>query len=419
MLNILRILRVVHPLQGFVYESARFFDGAESGIIEVKVRERKGSKGRCPLTGQRCSGYDRRPMRAWEFVPWWGMKVMLLYAPRRVSCPDGKVRQEALPWVRNKGQLCAVFQLYLAQWARKLSWQDVARHFRVGWHQVANSVRWVVDYGLAHRSLEGITALGMDEVHLGSKSGFWCVIYQIDKGMRRLLYVAPGKCTKAISEGLEHLGPQALASVRFVCTDLGRAFIKSVRRHLSHAVHVLDRFHIRNLLSDSIEQTRRAEAKRLRRTTGEPVLKGSRFALLKNRRNWTSNQRGLMGKLLGLNIRSVKAFLLVESFEHFWTYSSWSWARKFLLAWTAQVRRCRIPALKRSAATLLLYQHEILNYFVAKKEISSASVEALNNRIKLTLRKSCGFRSPELTRIALYHSLGALPEPLISTHTFF
>ncbi|HUY12851.1 MAG TPA: ISL3 family transposase, partial [Terriglobia bacterium] len=35
----------------------------------------------------------------------------------------------------------------------------------------------------------------------------------------------------------------------------------------------------------------------------------------------------------------------------------------------------------------------------------------LNNRLKLTLRKAYGFRTFKAVEVALYHSLGALPEP--------
>ena len=48
---------------------------------------------------------------------------------------------------------------------------------------------------------------------------------------------------------------------------------------------------------------------------------------------------------------------------------------------------------------------------------SLGAVEGLNNRLKLTFRKSYGFRTFKCTEIALYHALGDLPE-LPTTHRF-
>jgi transposase len=52
------------------------------------------------------------------------------------------------------------------------------------------------------------------------------------------------------------------------------------------------------------------------------------------------------------------------------------------------------------------------------KLISSGVVEGLNNKAKITLRKSCRFRTYRALELALFHSLGKLPEPG-SAHDFF
>jgi hypothetical protein len=56
--------------------------------------------------------------------------------------------------------------------------------------------------------------------------------------------------------------------------------------------------------------------------------------------------------------------------------------------------------------------------FPRSKLLSSGVVEGLNNKAKVTMRKSYGFRTYRVLELALYHSLGKLPEPE-STHDFF
>ena len=57
----------------------------------------------------------------------------------------------------------------------------------------------------------------------------------------------------------------------------------------------------------------------------------------------------------------VRAYLLTEQFEHFWTYKSPTWARKILIAWTRQAMYSRNGPMKDVARMLLRLQELILN----------------------------------------------------------
>ena len=95
-----------------------------------------------------------------------------------------------------------------------------------------------------------------------------------------------------------------------------------------------------------------------------------------------------------------------------------TWAGKFLDEWCRQTMRSRIEPMKKIARTLRQHRELILNYFRAQKLFSSGVVEGLNNKAKVTMRKSYGFRTFPVLELALYHSLGKLPEPEL-THEFF
>ena len=74
--------------------------------------------------------------------------------------------------------------------------------------------------------------------------------------------------------------------------------------------------------------------------------------------------------------------------------------------------RSRIESMKKIARQ---HRELILNYFRAQKLISSGVVEGLNNKAKVTMRKSYGFRTYRVLELALYRSLGKLPEPVSPT----
>jgi transposase len=123
-----------------------------TATIEVDVRPRRGSKARCSCCGKPASGYDVLPVRRFEFIPIWGYAVMLLYAMRRVQCARCGVKVEQVPWAIGKHSLTKAYMLYLAHWARKLSWKETASSFGTTWDQVCHAVEYVVQWGLAHRA---------------------------------------------------------------------------------------------------------------------------------------------------------------------------------------------------------------------------------------------------------------------------
>src|SRR4029077_14914760 len=104
--------------------------------------------------------------------------------------------------------------------------------------------------------------------------------------------------------------------------------------------------------------------------------------------------------------------------EHFWTYLSVTWARWFLEAWTGRAVRRRLEGMKKVARMLRTHLDLLWNWFKAKVELSSGAVEGLNNKIRVITRRSYGFRTYKAMEIAMYHTLGRLPEPDELTHKF-
>ena len=151
------VLNRVHKVKGFVYEKARF----KGDQIEIEVRPRQGSRPICSGCSQPGPGYDTLSQRRFAFVPLWAISVFLIYARRRVDCPRCGVTVEQIPWAEGKHRLTHAYAVFLARWARRLSWREVSLIFKTSWENVYRSVAWVVEYGLAHRSLDGITVIGV------------------------------------------------------------------------------------------------------------------------------------------------------------------------------------------------------------------------------------------------------------------
>ena len=411
-MQVTTILNRIENHKGYVFGKAHFEkDVDDRSYIEIPVRARKRSHAVCSGCGCRESTYDHLPERRFEYVPLWGIAVMLVYSMRRVDCLECGVTVETVPWAAGKSPITRSLALFLADWAKLLSWQDVARRFRVNWHQVFESVRYVVAWGLAHRDLSGVRALGIDEIQFGHGHQYLTVVYQLCGDVRRLLYVGQGREIESLSAFFEEMGASWCAQIAHVCSDMWRAYLHAIKKHLPAAVHILDRFHIVKLLNEAVDQVRRQEAARLRRE-GLDLLKGLKYVFLKRPENLTaSQQESLQGLMNKRWLCSVRAYLWKEKFQLFWQYDSPYWARRYLWRWCKGAMRSRLTPLKKFVGTIRSHEELLMNWFKAKKQFSSGAVEGMNRKVNLITRRAYGYRKVDVLKIALFHTLGHLPEP--------
>jgi transposase len=336
---------------------------------------------------------------------------------RRVNCPECGVRVEVVPWATGKQTLTTPYMWFLALWARKLSWMEVARSFGTSWEKVYRSVEMAVEWGRAHMPLEGITAIGVDEVHWHRGQKYLTLVYQIDRGCKRLLWIGEDRKEATLESFFDWLGEARAGLLKFICSDMWKPYLKVIALRASAAIHILDRFHIMAHFSKRIDKVRAEESRKLKSQGLEPVLTHSRWCLLKRPENLTDKQDIKLADLLQYNLKTVRAYLLKEDFQSFWDYKSATWAGKFLDSWCTRTMRSKIGPMKEVARMLRSHRDLILNWFEAKGAVSTGAVEGLNNKVKVTTRKSYGFRTLKATKVALYHTLGKLPEPQ-ATHRF-
>ena len=394
-------------------------DPLENEII-VKIDPRKNSNARCSECGTTSPIYDtlKKPRR-FEFIPMWGYLIFFLYCPRRVSCKKcKKVKVEELPWANKGSSITKPYKVYLAMWAKRMSWKETAEAFQSTWYHVYESVKSVVEYGLENRSLKGVEAIGVDEVQWRKGHDYMTLVYQIDQGARRLLHVSEKRRVKSLLKFFRMIGEKRSTQIKYVCSDMWKPYLKVIKKKIPNALHILDRFHIVANLNKALNEVRASEARKMRDEGYQDILKNSKYCFLKNAENRTQKQKLKLKDILEYDLKSVRAFLLKESFQLFWNYSSPYWAAWYLDIWCKRAMRSRLEPFKKFAKSMRRHQPLILNYFKAKKQFSSGVVEGLNRKVNLTTRKAYGFKTFKNLEIALYHRMGELPEPK-STHCFF
>lgn len=403
------ILNHIEKHSSFVYHAVRLVHGT-SETLEVEVRARRGARAVCSGCSRRGPTYDTLAQRRFQFVPLWGIPVFLLYAMRRVDCRRCGVRVEVVPWAEGKRQTTISFEWFLAVWARRLSWTEVASVFATTWETVFRSAERAVEWGRSHADYSGIEAVGIDEIQWKYGQTYLTLVYQIDVQVRRLIWVGEERTRQTLHGFFDWLGEDRIRALRFVCSDMWNPYLQVIRNRAAHCLHVLDRFHIVAHLSKAIDKVRAEESRALRSRGRGEILKHSRWAILRRPENRTEKDQIKLADILRANLKTARSVLLREELYVFWTYHSRVWAGKFLDAWCGKVMRTRIEPLKKFASMLRNHRELILNWFEAKA-LSSGIVEGFNSKAKLTMKKAYGFRTFRAIQVALYHTLGDLPLP--------
>lgn len=417
-MRIITLLNKFYNFKSFVYLKDQIEQINEKDAYVVDIVPRKNGNVICSICKRRCSGYDHQnEARLFEFVPIWGMKVYFRYLMRRVYCETCGVRVESVPWAEGKSHLTGAYQIFLAKWARRLSWKETAEVFGVSWVNVYISVKSIVSYGLLNRCLDGVKAIGIDEWQHNLGHKYVTLVYQIDDGMKRLLFISKDRTKKSLEEFFDEFGEKRSKLIQYVCTDMWKNYLNVIRERIPDAMNILDRFHIVQKLNKALDKVRASETKRLSQEGYEAVLTHTKYCFLKNKENLTPKQKTKLTDILRYDLKSVRAFLLKESFRLFWNYTSPYWAQWYLEKWCTRAMRSRLDPIKDFVKTLRNHQPLIMNWFKAKKAFSSGTVEGLNRKVNLVTRKSYGFRSYDVLKIALFHTMGALPEPKL-THEF-
>lgn len=412
------IFNRLQKFKGFVYGKINWSQGEELAL-DVHIRPRRGSRPVCSVCGCKGSVYDTQEARRFEFVPILQIAVFFVYRMRRVDCRHcERVVTEQVPWSDGKSPITLTYRWFLAAWAQRLSWSETARIFKTSWQSVFQAVQFAVYWGIANDPRENVESIGIDEIAWQKGHSYLPLVYQLDAGKRRLLYVVRDRAKESLEGFFRQMGRERCERIKYVVSDMWHNYLDVVKSQLPNVIHVLDRFHVMKKLNEAIDEVRRSEVREMSEAGYEPILKKSRWCLLKRPENLTDQQTVSLQTLLKYNLKTTRAWLCREDFQRFWEYTSPTWAGRFLDEWITRTLRSRIDPLKKVAETVRRHQPLLLNWFKAHGELPGGAVEGLNGKAKLSMRKAYGYKSFEVAQIALFHTLGQLPTPEF-THKFW
>ena len=121
------------------------------------------------------------------------------------------------------------------------------------------------------------------------------------------------------------------------------------------------------------------------------MLKGSRYAVLKNPENVTEKQEETLGMLCRSRLRTGRAYLIKLALQEVYFAPTREEAEARLKRWYSWAIRSQIEQVKSVAKTVKNHWHGILSWF--DSHLSNGFIEAVNGLIQSAKRRARGYRT--------------------------
>jgi transposase len=372
--------------------------GAGSGDrprLVVTVREPARRRRRCGRCGAIAPLFDRGGgERRWRHIDVGFATCELVGDARRVSCPSHGVTVAAVPFARHDSWFTRAFEdlvVYDAIVSNKLA---AARRHGVSWRAVDHMCVRVATEALGRVDLlSGLVAIAIDEVKYKKGQRYLTVV--CDHLTGKVVWAAKGRSKDTVAAFFDALGDDRTHQLQFVTCD-GAEWIRTVvAARAKGATICLDTFHLIGWATDALDQVRREEWNRLRRTGGAKTakeFKGLRWMLLRNWENLTSTQKGTIRDLERANKRAFRAWQLKEELRDIMAMPLPA-ARRALDEWLGYASRSRLVPFVKLARTVRHYRASI--DATIEWKLTNGISESNNAAIGRIRSAARGFHDPE------------------------
>ena len=395
-------------------------DGWRRVVVSVRPHKRYGL--RCPVCGKACEHYDTSPgPRRWRAMDLGLMKCYLQYTTRRVRCPEHGVHVEDVPWARPRARHTRDFEDWVAWLACFCNATTVKSLARVGWGTVGQIVERVVADMQSRRGagrFDGLRRIGIDETSYKKGHRYITVVVDHDRGC--LVWAHEGTGREVLGLFFDELTPEQRRGIEVVTADGAKWIKRLVRQRCKKAAIVMDPFHVVQWMTEALEEVRRSEwrvanakakaAIPKRDRAGRPKkgeetpaearalkdladdIKGTRWALLKNPDELTDSQRAKLRALRGrAGSRLFRAWELKEDLRAVFQAGSAEEAERLLDDWIRRASRCRIAPVVEVEKKVRARRKDIVA--AVGLGVTNGRVEAINSKIKVTVKMAYGFRN--------------------------
>jgi transposase len=424
-------------------------------VVTVALRRRRLD---CPKCGFSTRHRESRQHHdsVWRHLDLGVWRLEVHARLRRVRCPEHGAHVEGVPFARDGARFTRDFENLVAWLATKTDKTATCRLTRIDWHTIGRIIERVGAELIDADRLSDLFEVSIDEV--AWRKGHRYLTLVGDHRRRCIVWGCEGKGQAAADRffreldpppeipGPEHASqprqaPQPAIMVPFgpcptvpaghgihgawlqrqseeiepaifarasklnaVSMDMGEGYAKSVREHAPQAVICIDNYHVVQLATKALDEVRREHWNELRRageSDAAKQFKHDRWALLKNPTDLTDQQAATLAALQAAGGKVPRAWAMKEMVRAIFAPNLTVAAVAELIdRLLKRLSRSRLKPFIRLGRTIRKHRDGILA--ARRRKLSNAPAEALNNKVKLIVRRAYGFHSSNAA-LALVH----------------
>lgn len=393
-------------IQGFVVEEVTLEQRGHRSCVILNLN-REPQRFVCSGCQQEVEEAILYRQREIQHLGLWEHLSYLRLMQYRVNCPRCGLKVEELPFVGRYSRVTKSLGSLVYELCKVMTNKAVGILQGLDEGTVKNIDKTKLQEAQENRCLDGISALGIDEIAIGrGQKNYWHMVSAMN-GPRgpELIYIGAGRKEKDVQGFWKWFGTQRTKQIKIGVMDMWKGFLNSFKAHCPEIVILYDKFHVIRHLLKALNKIRNQELHRVNQRI-KGLLTGKKFILLSRLAHVRGKARESLNELLCASPRLCRAHLLKESFNHLWSYKSRTWALKFWQAWKDSLKWTRLKPYRRFANMIDEHLDGILSY--CDHKLPLGFIEATNLKAKNIIRRAYGYRDKEYMKLKIIQTCSSL-----------
>ncbi|MCA1698234.1 MAG: transposase [Actinobacteria bacterium] len=412
-------------LEGVWVRKVRFEPGRV--VVAVALQRRRLQCPRCEFS-TRARKDTRHVDSVWRHLDLGVWRLEIHCRRRRLRCPHHGVLAEGVPFARHRAGFTRDFECLVAWLAARVDKSAICRLLRIDWDTVGRIIARVCADELDPDRLSELFDVGIDEVSWKRRHNYLTLVAdhragkivwgtdgagekaadrffaELDPGSPRAAVSAPERdptdsarlaWARRATDDPEPAVAERAGQLDAISLDMGPGYAASAGWHAPQAVICIDPFHVVQNANKALDEVRRAYWNELRQSGDQQAakrFKDARWSLLKKPDNLTDKQAITLARLRAAGGEVWRGYELKEATRGiFMPGLNIEDVEILINRLLSRLARSRLEPFVRLGKTIRRHRDGILA--AVRLGINQGRTEALNNKVRLIVRRAYGFHT--------------------------